>query len=412
METVLKKKRNEQTFASSPASSIELTTKLVSSIDDFNSLKDEWNNLYSKCETCTIFSSWDWLFTWWEVFKDQYQRQLYILCFYQNDQLVGIAPFQIDKPYPQTLIQGKTLRFIGAGDSKKDRILSEYTDFIVLPSFEAAVVQAVSDYLIAHRKDWNFADFEYLLKDALILQCFVSGNCNVARQKVECGVKFSVSGIKSFDAYKNKMGSRWRKMLIKKEQRLQRNGGVEIKTTDSLESIKSAFNQLEKMHCTRWRERVGYCIFDSSKFKEFHAKIITRLLPQHKAFIKTISLNGNALATYYAFTDKGKVHYYQSGFYSKYANRYSPLFLLICKEIELSIKKKQVFDFMYADSKDSYKGIQYAAEHEKMYRLRWTSHPFRLFVFKCAKEMYLNLSDWYCCILGTCSKLARLLRKS
>jgi len=400
----VEKKPKEESEKKVLASSIELTTKLVCDLDDFSSLKTQWNELYTICERSTIFSSWEWLFTWWEVFKDQYQRQLYILCFYHNNQLVGIAPFQIDKRYPQALVQGKTLRFIGSGDSVNDRIVTEYIDFIVFPGFEQKVVLAVSDYLIAHRKDWDFADFEYLLEDSLILQCFTSKS-RISCQKIECGGKFSVSGIDDFDSYINKMGNRWRKMLVKKERHLLRDGEVEIKTTDSIESIKPAFDQLSKMHCSRWRDRVNYCIFDSSRFREFHTKIITRLLPLNKSFIKTITLNGEALATYYAFTDKGQVHYYQSGFYSKYANKYSPLFLLICKDIKLSINNKEIFDFMHADSKDSYKGVQYAAEYEPMYRLRWASHPFRLFVFRCVKAIQENISVLYCRIVGTIKKI-------
>jgi len=379
------------------STSTGLTVKLINKQEDFSSLKTQWNELYAKCERSTIFSSWEWLFTWWEVFKDQYQRQLYILCFYQHDQLVGIAPLQIDKSYPLAFIQGKTLRFIGAGDAQADRILTEYTDLIVLPGFESEVVQATEEYLVSHKKDWNFADFEFLLKDALILQCFTSKKNKVSRQKIECGVRFTVSGLDSYDSYTEAMGSRWRKMLVKKERRLLRDGELKIETTETVESLKPAFDQLSKMHCSRWRARVGYCIFDSAKFKEFHKKIISRLLPLNKSFIKTITLDGEPLATYYAFTDKGQVHYYQSGFYSQYANRYSPLFILICKEIGLAMENKKVFDFMWADSKDSYKANQYAANYEEMYRLRWSSHPMRLFVFRGLKAMYTKSLDIYRC---------------
>jgi len=372
-----------------------LTVKLINNQADFHSLKTQWNELYAKCERSTIFCSWEWLFTWWEVYKDQFDRQLYILCLYQYDQLVGIAPFQIDKSYPLALIQGKTLRFIGSGDAPQDRILTEYTDLIVMPGFESEVIQAVEEYLVNHKKDWNFADFDYLLKDAFILQCFTSKTAKVSRQKIVNGVRFSISDLGSFDAYKDTLGRSWRKTLMKKERRLLRDGDVSIETTDTLESLDPAFEQLSKMNCARWKDRADFCIFDSSRFNQFHKKIIRRLLPLNKAFIKTISLNGEPLATYYGFTDKGQIHYYQSGFYSKYANRYSPLFLLVCKEIGLAMENKQVFDFMWAESQASYKARQYAAKPEDMYRLRWSSYPMRLFVFRIVKATHTKLFDFY-----------------
>jgi hypothetical protein len=112
-----------------------------------------------------------------------------------------------------------------------------------------------------------------------------------------------------------------------------------------------------------------------------------RLLPQNKVFIKTIYRDDEALASYYGFSDKDQIHYYQSGFYSKYANRYSPLFLLVCNEIRESIKNDMIFDFMFSDEINSYKNDQYAAQNSKMYRLKWTPQKFRFFAFQSAKTI-------------------------
>lgn len=380
-------------------SSVGLSTVLINSLEDFKLLKDQWDNLYQKCNRSSIFSSWEWMYTWWEVYKDQFKRQLYILCFYQDGKLIGIAPFQIDSRYPQSLVQGKTLRFIGLGDSRNDRVVSQYLDFIVSPGFESIIIDAVSNYLIQRKSDWHFADFEYLLEGSLILQCFISNKSKVARQKIDYGVKFTIPETDDFESYKKILGSRWRKMYLKKDRLLTRDGEVTIETTDTLNSIKPALDQLSKMHCSRWKGKVDHCVFESPRFLEFHQKVLTRLLPQNKAFIKTLSLNNEALASYYVFSDKGNIHYYQSGFYAKRANRYSPLFILVCKEIGRVIKNKQVFDFMYTDTTDSYKKNQYAAESEKMYRLRWTPHSYRLFIFRCAKAMQTKILASYCLIV-------------
>jgi len=46
---------------------------------------------------------------------------------------------------------------------------------------------------------------------------------------------------------------------------------------------------------------------------------------------------------------------------------------------------------MYTDSADSYKKSQYAADYEKMYRLRWTTQPIRFYMFACAKDLQTRL---------------------
>lgn len=381
-----------------------LDVYLINTTEGFKLLKEQWNALYEKCDRSTIFSSWDWMFTWWETFQDQCHRQLNILCFYHYDQLVGIVPFQIDKNYPQAFVQGKTLRFIGQGDARKDKIVSQYLDFIVLPGFEEGVVKLVSEYLIKHKKQWHFADFEYLLEDSLVLKCFLSSNDKIFRKKVEYGARFFISNIDSFETYKNDLSGRWRKMLDKKNRLLNRDGVVKISSTETFDNLEPAYEQLMDMHYARWKDRVDYEIFDSTRFNVFHKKLLMRLHPQKKAFIKTLSLNGEALATYYVFMDKGQVHYYQSGFYKQYANKYSPLFILVCKEIGNAIKNKQVFDFMYADTTKSYKKTQYNAKAEKMFRLRWTPRSTRFLIFLCCKSIHGNILNLYSCVLKTVGK--------
>lgn len=368
--------------------------KVVDTVEGLNTLEDSWNVLYEKCNRSTIFSSWEWMRTWWEVYHDQGRRELFVLCFYHEKELIGIAPFQIDNSFPKSLIQGKTLRFLGSGEARKDIIISQYVDFIVLPGMEELMVSAVSEKLIEHKNKWNFADFEYLLKDALVITCFSKVNdTNVCVQKVDYGYRFYLSELDNFEQYLSRMGKRWHKMFKKKSRLMHRDGEVKTISTSSLETVGPFFEMLSKMHCSRWKEKVDECVFNSTRFSAFHKKILERLVPKNKAMIKTIMLDDKALASYYVFTDKDRVHYYQSGFYSKYANRYSPLFLLVCNEIGETIKNQKLFDFMYDDNIDSYKKKQYAADYERMYRLKWSTHPFRFFVFNCVKEMQNRILD-------------------
>jgi len=367
--------------------------RLVDSIEGFQALQKDWDALYDKCERNSVFSSWDWAFTWWEVFKDQFERELFILCLYQEDELVGIAPFQICKHFLKSWVQGKTLHFIGNGEAYQDSVVSEFQDFIVLPEMESKMVSLVTEYLIEHRNKWNFADFEFILKDALISQCFDTANAvskKIARTKIEYGVRFTIPNIKSFEQYQEKLGSRWRKMFTKRSNKLARAGKVRTESTETLDSIKPALEELANMNCQRWRGKTGECIFDSTRFVEFHQKIMARLIPKNRAAIKTLYLDNEAMASYYTFRDKGRIHYYQSGFHAKYANRYSPLFLLVCNEIGDSIKNNQLFDFMFADDANSYKKEQYACEHESMYRLCWTPQPIRLSLFTKIKKLKNN----------------------
>jgi len=371
---------------------MSLTVKLINNKDDFDQLEHEWNDLYEKSDHCTVFSSWDWMMTWWEVFGVEPVRQLYILCVYDGDQLLGVAPFQIVKKFPLSLVVGRKLLFIGNGEARKDSIVSEYGDLIVSTERRDEVCESLLSYLFNHN-DWDFADFDYLLKDSLILRYFQEQavqssdtKLSLKRQAFVSGVRYTIPQGETFDDYIQSLGSRWSKMYAKKNRKLERDGEIKYLQSNSERSIEDDLDLLAKMNKSRWSGRSRYLIFDSEKFNQFHKKILERLVPQERAYIKILTLNDEPLAAIYLFSDKSQVHYYQSGFFTKKANAYSPLFLLVCKEIGLMNESNKRFDFMYS-SENSYKQTQYAAKSEDIYRLIWTHTSYRLSLFNSLRNL-------------------------
>ena len=40
----------------------------ITTTDAFHSLRASWNHCLSQSDQNTIFLTWEWLFTWWEVY--------------------------------------------------------------------------------------------------------------------------------------------------------------------------------------------------------------------------------------------------------------------------------------------------------------------------------------------------------
>lgn len=370
--------------------------RVVDSIEGFQGLREDWNELYNECHSTTIFSSWDWMFTWWEVFNKSINSQLFILTLYENKKLIGLAPFHINETFPKSLVQGRTLCFIGCGEEAQDKIVSQYSDFIVKPENKEKMISSVSRYLYESKNKWDFADFQFLLEGSFISECFGSQKYKVSTNLSLYGNRFYIPEMKNFDDFQNQMGNRWSKMLKKKSRKLDNDGQITIESSSDIESAKNAFKKLVDMHEARWENRSVVGIFESDLFNEFHLKILERLVSQKKAFINTLCLDGEALASYYYFIDKSQIHYYQSGFYSENANKYSPLFILVCKEIGLAIENEMLFDFMFDENPASYKKEQYAACSQPMYRLIWSPNKSRMIKHKYAKIIqakYLKLRE-------------------
>ena len=363
---------------------VGLKTRLVSCPKEFEALEKRWNGLYEASTRATIFSSWDWLFTWWQTFSTCDSRDLFIMCFYEEDLLVGIAPFQIERKYPHTYIQGRTLRFLASGERLEDSIATPFVDLLVRDGYEDQVFQAVETAVTSYQRRWDFAEFEFLLEDSLIFKCFTQASSRVKQQIYPYGYRYQVPQCADKQAYLETLARRWQKDYRKKDRLFNKDGLLEVKTVE-IENIDDVVDLLKDMHCDRWSGRADFLIFESEKFNQFHREILRRLLPKGKAYIRTLYLDGAAMSSYYAFEDKGQVHYYQSAFYQKDANRYMPLFYLVCNEIGSAMERGLRFDFMFDDSSESYKKLQYAAEASPMYRLVWTPSRYRLSVFNLYK---------------------------
>jgi len=365
---------------------VNLVTRLVSCSKEFEALQESWGRLYESSTRANIFVSWDWLFTWWSIFSQADERDLFILCFYDQNHLVGIAPFQIERKYPHAYIQGRTLRFLASGEHIEDSITTPFVDLLVKEGYEYAVMKTLEAKVLDYQQRWDFAEFDFLLQGSLIARCFQGGDTRVKQQTYHYGYRYQVPQYPDQASYLHSLPRRWQKDYRKKNRLLHKDGVMRLQSA-TVEDAEDALCLLKEMHHDRWSSRADFLIFDSPKFFEFHRQILHRLLPQGKAQLRTLYLDDQPLSSYYAFEDKGQVHYYQSAFFHEKANRYMPLFYMVCNEIGEAMKQGLRFDFMFDESSRSYKQQQYAAESTAMYRLVWTPSRYRLGLFSLYKSM-------------------------
>ena len=111
--------------------------------DQFRVLGQEWNALLAASPADTIFLTWEWISTWWDVYGTD--SRLYVLAVRDDDgTLVGIAPLRIRKRSRLGgLVRLRSVEFIGTGGD----VTPEYPDLIARPGFDVAVADAVADVL-------------------------------------------------------------------------------------------------------------------------------------------------------------------------------------------------------------------------------------------------------------------------
>ena len=89
----------------------------VTTTEGFRALHEEWNALNDISEKGTTFSSWEWLFSWWEIYQHDSLRDLYIMSYRENGKLHGIAPFQILNHPKKQFPCSKQLMLLGTGET-------------------------------------------------------------------------------------------------------------------------------------------------------------------------------------------------------------------------------------------------------------------------------------------------------
>lgn len=92
-----------------------MQVKAITTTDEFLNLKEEWERLQEQDEDVTYYNTFEYNWTWWDVFKNDKKNKLLIIVVELNDRIIGIAPLIIEK-VNNKIISYNCVRFLGLGD--------------------------------------------------------------------------------------------------------------------------------------------------------------------------------------------------------------------------------------------------------------------------------------------------------
>lgn len=342
---------------------MSLTIEQVTTDPAFKDLLREWNILLQQSENNEITLTWEWLHTWWEVFKDESRKLMILTVRDQDMQLVGIAPFQLRvvKPYP-FLPPIRQLEFLASGEDEADEICTDYLNFIIRKGSEAGVILLLLNYLV---KDMAHAWDELVLEGVLAgseniqqLKDVVSKDFPVKYQEASKGPCYYISLPNSWDGFLAGLNGNLRRAYRYDLKRLSSWGKVTYGGVCNLDELKEGFSILTGLHQKRWVEKGERGAFSSEKFCLFHGKFSATALKNGWLQLRFLRLDGNPLAMLYNFQYNGKVYFYQSGIDTQTHKTVSVGILILGHCIQESISEGMMeFDFLLGDS---------------LYKKRWT----------------------------------------
>lgn len=390
--------------------------EIISNSEDFFALREQWNKINENSSNGNIFVSWEWLYTWWETYQKQGTRTLYILkCTDINNQLLGIAPFQIINNPKKYFPCSRQLVMLGTGETDGSLVFGEYMDLVIKQGHETAVICAISSFLSKHNNLWDGIKFQQQLIGSHLLKLFPENNNsnlstgshnsklnespkiaseegyyffeNFAIKKVirENGFRTIIDLPETYNDYLMSLRKKMRNNITRIYSRLNSEQEFTITSATTESEIEAqiankdvAIEILAKLNRTRRGDSDKNSVFEKPSFELFHKRLLKRLMPLNKVSLNVLKFGNEPVAALYSFIDRGTVHAYQSGFETVNGHRYSLLTTMLSQEISKSIEDENVsrFNFMYADEESTYKR-RYSGNTEPMFDISYDKQSLK-----------------------------------
>jgi CelD/BcsL family acetyltransferase involved in cellulose biosynthesis len=354
----------------------ELTLSVVDSHAGMTALQEEWNSLLEKSRARNICLRWEWHHAWWDIYHDSGAKPCIVLVR-DGGRLVGLVPLYLQIRKKFGIFNIRTLRFLGTGEPEWEEVASEYLDIAALDGYERRVAKIVWEYLRAS-KSWDQLVFNDVLDDSLVLtdlrHILVLEKASAVLETT--GVRYSVRLARTWQDYIAALDPGAAKRLPYKRRKLERAGQVVEKMVTEPGELDQAFDDLVRLHTSRWAARGGAGVFASPRFTAYHKKLARMLLPLGMLRIRMLSLNDATIAVLLNFQCGNTEYFYQGGFDVEAAAKYSPGIVAHVYAIENAIHGGlEYYDFMKGGT-TSYK-TEFGCTESPMCKLSVFSRSWR-----------------------------------
>lgn len=321
------------------------TIKLVSDQQGLDCLEKEWDVLLNLSRNRSVFLTWEWVRTWWEVFKEG--KELFIIVFRdENETLCGMAPFyrmeKLRRPF-----RVRELRFLGFGEEVKP----DYLGVISAPEMEKEVTAALCGYLQEVSSEWDtlyLTDIPEELPYLEEIARFYKEKRYLIHQKPSADCTYIPLDI-SYDRFIGTLGKNLQYNIGRRTKTLFKNFKTEFFLWEDPFTVREGIEHLGFLHRRRWVAKESNHSFSSDRYLVFHQQIAERFLRKGWLRLYGLKVDGAIVALLYCYRYLGKIYYYQSGFDPDWY-KYSVGLVLRASALRHAIEEgASEFDFLRGD---------------------------------------------------------------
>ncbi|HUK88887.1 MAG TPA: GNAT family N-acetyltransferase [Blastocatellia bacterium] len=300
------------------ASNSQIACTILTGPRELENLSGEWLALLDRSLVNEPTLTPAWLLTWWEVFGGAGGRQLNVAVFRDGPRLIGLAPLLCRKHMYRGRLPFQRIELLGTGEDTADEICSDYSNVVAERGAEEdvcrALVQALSRGQLGR---WDELIVPMAAGDqgfsGKLIQSFDSASFMTSAQIVNSSPYIPLPS--TWDEYLQTLSSDNRYYLNRSMRDFNNwaGGEIEFKCASNPEELADGKRILMDLHSERWRGDGKPGVFTSSRFREFHDKVMPILLAEKALELAWLEVRGEPIAALYNIVWNGKVYSYQSG---------------------------------------------------------------------------------------------------
>lgn len=341
---------------------MSLRIQVLSAEGSFAVLEDAWRQLDRRDSTAAVFTTWEWLSTWWRYYGAG--KELALITAWDEDQLVGILPSYRWRRRALWLLPIRELRLVGSGgDTSPDYLGPVFDD-----SYRASASLAIARFLAQDMRGWDVLRFSDLAASDFADDLLRALDAAGGRRSLSTDSEIRLIRLpQSWNAYLQSIsGPRRRAVQYSRKVAVQKLNAV-LHVRRAGPELRDAVDDLIRLHRSRWEHKAkGAGAFASDAYVGFHREVIERCSANDWIRLYSLDIADKAVAIVYCYRYRAETLHFQSGFDPTYRNR-SVGRVALAHAIEQSIEEgSTVFDMLKGDH--DYKA-KYANDQRRTLRL-------------------------------------------
>lgn len=282
-----------------------MTIKLITTNGGLDGIRSQWKSLEQKDPYCSYYSTYSYLESWWSVYHLAMELDLFILCAYQGERLVGVAPLCIEHKKKGPL-SFKQLQFMGRGD---------YFGFIIDPEENAGtVIKSIMKSIEENVGHFDRIHFRYISQyQALAHFFFKHPQYNKNFLPLVEIPEVRLKRYKSFEEFEKSFPQKTRKYRNKLQNEIGYTFHVKNNIDEVLYKKLTVLHTRQQLYLRKYKGRIDRrLMFEDIKRNEFYEKAICNNKNAYVFYLQ--NAEGEILSYNMAFLHKNRLLSWNSAY--------------------------------------------------------------------------------------------------